>query len=83
MHMHELRAQPEHEHTELHLVQHTIPVEVTLPHHTRRLLLGDAAAESKCSGRASPEAVRSDDTLRRIHEQSEPLAQLFHQPLRA
>ncbi|CAL9168917.1 unnamed protein product, partial [Musa hybrid cultivar] len=76
----ELRTQSDHEHAELHLVQHAVPVEVPLPHHSHQLVVSQPHQPQR--RHVPPQALRRDHPPLRIHQQLEPLAQLLHQPLR-
>ncbi|CAD5162942.1 unnamed protein product, partial [Musa acuminata subsp. malaccensis] len=77
---HELGAQPEHEHAELHLVQGSVPVQVPLPHHLHKVLVAEPRHPHR--RRVPLQALDGDHPLRWIHQQPEPLAQFLDQPLR-
>jgi hypothetical protein len=79
--VHELGAEAEHEHAELHLAERAVAVEVALGEHPAEVVVGHGAQAQQ--RRAAAEAVEGDEPAGRVHEQAEPARQLPHQALLA
>lgn len=76
---HQTRTQPEHESTKLHLIQSSIPIQITFSQHTHYFIFAHIL-QSKLL-RIPLQALESDHTLLSIHQQPKPTTQLLHKPI--
>lgn len=77
---HQVRAEPEHEGAELHLVQSSIAVEIALSEHAHYVVVGHPLQPHQ--GSVGLQALEGYHPLLSVHQQLEPVPQLLHEPLR-
>lgn len=84
---HDTRAEPQHQHVELHLAQRVVAVMVAFLHHGCRLLHRNLATDSAApqpqhTRRASPQALRGDGATRQVGKQTKPSTKQQQKALR-
>lgn len=72
--LHELRAEPEHQNTELQLAQRAIAVEITLPEHRPKVLIAESLQAQQSS--VPLEALKGYHPSVGVLEQVEAVAEL-------
>ena len=77
--VHQLWTQSEHQNAELHLRECTITVQISLPHHARKLLLFKILQPHR--SRVLPQTLQRDHPPLLVHQHLKPLAQLVNQTL--
>lgn len=75
---HQIGAKPEHEHTELHLIQRAVSIEIPFVDHAPYVVVRQIS-EPENRRRVTPQVLESDDSSVSVHEKLEPFAELFDQ----